>query len=101
MAHLQSISISCSSLPPQLDEDNIDWGEPIIEELFEGTELNRSLFDVEVTCWGGGNRELMSEVDLAAASVVLHGHLHSSTPSWWRAWRLLLLPRLLCCFRHV
>lgn len=66
---------TCSSLPPQLDEDNIDWGEPIIEELFEGTELNRSLFDVEVTCWGGGNREKQCYLDRPENLRVENGRL--------------------------
>jgi hypothetical protein len=36
---------------------NINWGQPIIVENFSGSSLNRSLWDVEIDCWGAGNGE--------------------------------------------
>lgn len=35
-----------------------NWGPPTIYQTFTSGELNRTLFDVEVNCWGGGNSEL-------------------------------------------
>ena len=33
----------------------MDWGTPILTATFEGSTLDRTLFDVEQDCWGGGN----------------------------------------------
>lgn len=46
----------------------IDWGTPLLVSNFASGALDRTLFDVEQDCWGGGNCERLPACWLRAAS---------------------------------
>ena len=55
---------------------SIDDMELVFSEEFEGNELDRSVWDVEVNCWGGGNGEKQCYVDHDENIFIKNGQLH-------------------------
>ncbi|PSC75318.1 Glucan endo-1,3-beta-glucosidase A1 [Micractinium conductrix] len=61
--------------PPAPAPASVDWGTPILTATFEGSTLDRTLFDVEQDCWGGGNGEHQCYVDRPENLRVENGRL--------------------------
>lgn len=75
-----------SALAPQLHAqgflnfwpfgDGIYFRELVLEDRFDGEDLDRTLWSVESNCWGGGNQERQCYRDDPANLFVQEGKLH-------------------------